>query len=198
MGRPSNREQILHEGLRVVQERGFAGASVRDIVRAAGVPQGSFTNHFVSKEAFCLEVLDLYYAHSSRMVDRTLANTGLAPFERIRAYIQGNRDYIVANGIGSGCLIGNFSVETSEHSEVIRQRVSDIYGELEASVEVCLIDAIRQGQMAPDSDTRALSGFVIGSLQGAILQAKVEHSPLPLERLSAVLFSTVLCARVPA
>src|SRR6267378_8526978 len=61
MSKPSNRDKILTEGLRVVHERGFAGASVRDIVEAAKVPQGSFTNHFASKEAFCLEILDLYF-----------------------------------------------------------------------------------------------------------------------------------------
>jgi len=32
VSKPSHREKILTEGLRVVQERGFAGASVRDIV----------------------------------------------------------------------------------------------------------------------------------------------------------------------
>jgi len=45
MARPANREKILTAGLRVVHERGFGGASVRDIVQAAGVPQGSFTCH---------------------------------------------------------------------------------------------------------------------------------------------------------
>jgi TetR/AcrR family transcriptional repressor of nem operon len=42
----------------VVFERGYCGASARDIVQAAGVPQVSFTNHFRSKEAFSLEVLE--------------------------------------------------------------------------------------------------------------------------------------------
>ena len=56
MAKPSNREKILTEGLRVVHAHGYAGASVRDIVQAAGVPQESFTNHFRLKEAFCLEV----------------------------------------------------------------------------------------------------------------------------------------------
>jgi TetR/AcrR family transcriptional repressor of nem operon len=57
VAKPSNREKILTEGLRVVHERGFAGASVRDIVEAAKVPQGSFTNHFASKEAFASKSL---------------------------------------------------------------------------------------------------------------------------------------------
>jgi TetR/AcrR family transcriptional repressor of nem operon len=50
MTRPSTCDEILTESLRVVHQRGFGDASVRDIVQAAGVPQGSFTNHFTSDE----------------------------------------------------------------------------------------------------------------------------------------------------
>ncbi len=77
MPKPSNRQKILTEGLRVVHERGFAGASVRDIVQAAGVPQGSFTNHFASKEAFGLEILDLYFDRGCEVVRDTLRNDAL-------------------------------------------------------------------------------------------------------------------------
>src|SRR2546422_2113306 len=64
MPKPSHRETILTEGLLVVLERGFCGANVRDVVQAAGVPQGSFTNHFPSKEVFGLEIL---YPSSERL-----------------------------------------------------------------------------------------------------------------------------------
>jgi TetR/AcrR family transcriptional regulator, transcriptional repressor for nem operon len=60
MSRPSNKEKLLTDGLRLVHERGFGASSVRDITQAAGVPQGSFTNHFASKEAFGLEILERY------------------------------------------------------------------------------------------------------------------------------------------
>jgi AcrR family transcriptional regulator len=51
--KPSHRERLLTAGLQVVFEQGYCGASVRDIVQAAWVPQGSFINYFRSKEAFC-------------------------------------------------------------------------------------------------------------------------------------------------
>ena len=79
MNKISNREKILQEGLRMVHEHGFGGASVRDIVQAAGVPQGSFTNHFASKEAFGLEVLDLYFSGTEQMIQKTLRNDALPP-----------------------------------------------------------------------------------------------------------------------
>ena len=56
MPRPSLREIILDAGLKSMFRTGYHGTSVRDIVAAAGAPQGSFTNHFRSKEAFASEV----------------------------------------------------------------------------------------------------------------------------------------------
>ena len=51
----------------------------------------SFTNHFASKEAFALEVVDLYYARSCKMMRETLGNEALSPLGRIRAYIEAYR-----------------------------------------------------------------------------------------------------------
>src|ERR1700691_363741 len=99
MPRASNREKILTEGLRVVHERGFEGASVRDIVQAAGVPQGSFTNHFASKEAFCLEILDLYFEDTRAMILRTLRNDSLPPLQRLRAYVDSTNKFLNRNGL---------------------------------------------------------------------------------------------------
>src|SRR6202158_2619983 len=100
VAKPSHREKILTEGLRVVHERGFGGASVRDIVEAAGVPQGSFTNHFASKEAFCLEILDLYFTDVRAMIFRTLRNDSLPPLKRLRAFVDAQTKYL--NRIGWG------------------------------------------------------------------------------------------------
>src|SRR6266478_9174921 len=54
MPKRSHCEKLLQAGYEVVLERGYFGASLRDIVEAACVPQGSFTNHFASKETCCL------------------------------------------------------------------------------------------------------------------------------------------------
>src|SRR6266851_8629004 len=188
VARPSNREKILTEGLRVVQARGFGGASVRDIVQAAGVPQGSFTNHFASKEAFCLEILDLYFEGTRAMIHETLRNESLPPPKSLRAFVDAQLNYLKRNG----CLIGNFSAEASEHSEVIRKRIVQLFEEMRQSVAYCLKAAVKSGDLSRKSDCDELAGFLIASLQGAILQSKVERTPVPVERFKHLLFSTLL------
>jgi TetR/AcrR family transcriptional regulator, transcriptional repressor for nem operon len=196
MPKPSHREKILSEGLRVVHERGFAGASVRDITRAAGVPQGSFTNHFASKEAFCLEVLDRYFDDTRALISRTLRNDSLPPLQRLRAHLDATDKFLNQNGLQNGCLIGNFSVEASEHSEIIRHRVVEIFEEMQQSVSYCLRAAVKTGELSPTAECDELAGFVVASLQGAILRSKAERSSVPIERFKKIIFSTLLSDQV--
>ena len=192
MPKPSHREKILTEGLRVVQARGFGGASVRDIVQAAGVPEGSSTNHFASKEAFCLEILDLYFSDVRAMIQRTLRNDSLPPFKRLRAFVDAQIKYLNRIGWRNGCLIGNFSAEASEHSEVIRKRLVEIYEEMRQSVAYCLRAAVKSGGLSRKNDCDELASFLIASLHGTILQSKAERTPVPIERFKHLLFSTLL------
>jgi TetR/AcrR family transcriptional repressor of nem operon len=192
MPKPSNREKILTEGLRVVHKRGFGGASVRDIVQAAGVPQGSFTNHFTSKEAFGIEILELYFANGRAVIDRTLRNDALPPLQRLRDWIDTTKNRLNRDGMRNGCLIGNFTAEACDHSEIIRRRLVEIFAEIQEAVAYCLRAAVAAGELAPSLDCDAIAGFAVASLQGANLLAKAQRSPLPVERFEHILFSQIL------
>ena len=192
MPKPSHREKLLHVGMQVVHERGFGGASVRDIVQAAGVPQGSFTNHFASKEAFGLEVIDLYFETALDSMRETLRNDDLPPLQRLRLYIDNGKNRLNQDSMKNGCLFGNFTAEASDSSELIRLRLVEVFAEVQASVAYCLRAAVKAGELAPSTDCDETAGFVVSSLQGANLLAKALRSPVPVERFKEVLFASVL------
>jgi TetR/AcrR family transcriptional regulator, transcriptional repressor for nem operon len=192
MPRPSNKDKLLTDGLRLVHERGFGASSVRDITQAAGVPQGSFTNHFASKEAFGLEILERYREMTSAGVRATLRNDRLPPLRRLRGWIDRQLEYLRKDDMRRGCLYGNLSAEASESSEAIRFRVASVFAENQASLAYCLEAAIDAGELAPDTNVQVLAGFIVSSLQGAILVAKAQRSPIPVERFERVLFQHLL------
>ncbi|WP_298223903.1 TetR/AcrR family transcriptional regulator [Acidocella sp.] len=181
MPRPSNRERIINEGLRVVHERGFAGSSVRDIAQAASVPLGSFTNHFPSKEAFGLEVLDRYFEKLQAAMDQTLRNEALSVRARINAYL----DLVIArlreNDMRGGCMVGNFSAEMADHSEVLRMRLAKIVEGCGAEFKAVMKEGVESGELRPDLDCEEAGAHVYASIQGAILIAKVLRVETPLE-----------------
>jgi TetR/AcrR family transcriptional repressor of nem operon len=198
MSRPSNKDKLLTDGLRLVHQRGFGASSVRDIAQAAGVPQGSFTNHFASKEAFGVAILERYREMTSAAVRATLRNDRLPPLRRLRAWIDGQLEYLRKDDMRRGCLYGNLSAEASEASDAIRFRVASVFAENHASVAYCLEAAIEAGELALTTDVQELAGFIVSSLQGAILVAKSQRSPVPVERFARVLFQQLLPRGDPA
>jgi len=192
MPKPSHREKLLQVGLQVVHERGFRGASVRDIVRAADVPQGSFTNHFASKEAFGLEVVDRYAARNEALMRQTLRNEQLAPLQRLRAFVAASQGGCAEDGPRNGCLLGNFSAEANDCGEALRMRVVDALAAMQDALALCLRAAVQAGEIAPSTDCDETAAFILAGLQGATLLAKVQRSPRALERFEHLLFARVL------
>ena len=191
MSKPSNRDRILEAGLRVMYRDGYVGAGVRDIVAEAPAPQGSFTNHFRSKEEFAREVLDLYFDHTKRLVAEALEDRSLKPRERLRRYLDIVTGRLASAEFSRGCLIGDFSLEAAPQSEMLRARLAEIFAEWRAPFAAC----IAEGQGAGESDatfaSEDLAEFLLSSWEGAILRMKVERSAEPLERFKRIVFATV-------
>ena len=191
MPKPSLRDAILDAGLKVMFRAGYNGASVRDIAAAAGAPQGSFTNHFRSKETFACEVLDRYFAHVRRLVAEALDDTSLSPRARLRHYLFIITDRLQGDAWSRGCLIGDLSLETSGSSETLRARLAAIFEEWRTPFAACIAAAQEKGEIASEFDATELAEFLLASWQGAILRMKVERSPAALERFKTIFFQTV-------
>jgi len=171
--------------------KGYIGSGVRDIAAEAGAPQGSFTNHFRSKEAFAGEVLDRYFEHVKRLVHEALDNRSVPARERLRRYLDLITEQLAGDGFTRGCLIGDFSLETPGHSEPLRERLTAIFEEWRAPFAACIAEGQAAGEIASTFSTDELADFLLASWEGAILRMKVERSAAPLERFKDIAFQTV-------
>jgi len=191
MGRRSLRDQILRAGLPVLFRSGYHAASVRDICAAAGAPQGSFTNHFRSKEAFAVEVLNRYFDYLKDLVAAALTDETRTPRERLKRYLDVITDKLERDRWMIGCLIGDFSLQVSSHSRLLRKRLDSIFREWRTLFASCIAAAQAAGEVDSRFDATELAEFLLASWEGAILRMKVERSPAALERFKTIVFETV-------
>jgi TetR/AcrR family transcriptional regulator, transcriptional repressor for nem operon len=191
MGRPSLRDKILRAGLPVLFRSGYHAASMRDICAAAGAPQGSFTNHFRSKEAFAAEVLDQYFDYLKRLVSEALNDETLMPRQRLKRYLDIITEKLEHDRWMIGCLIGDFSLQASSHSKLLRKRLDAIFREWRTLFASCIAAAQSAGEVDSHFDATELAEFLLASWEGAILRIKVERSPAALERFKTIVFETV-------
>lgn len=192
MARPSLRDEIVRAGVATLHERGFTASGVRDVMAAAGAPLGSFSNHFRSKEAFGLAVLNRYFEGIEAIALATLHDERRAPLDRLHAYFDRVTELVAGVGWRHGCLIGNMSLETAEHSEALRERLAEIL----ATLTRFFADAVRAAQVAGqvrcDLDADDAATLLLAGWQGALLKMKVDRSPEPLERFRRAAFAMLL------
>ena len=191
MSKPSLREDILDAGLKVMYRSGYQAATVRDICAAAGAPQGSFTNHFRSKEAFAKEVLDRYFANLQGHISSALDDRSLTPRQRLQRYLEIISGVLADDQWNRGCLIGDFSLETTTQSKLLRQRLEEIFYEWRGPFAACIAEAQAIGEIDSAFDPVDLAEFLLASWEGAILRMKVERGPAALERFRKIAFQTV-------
>src|SRR6202140_1963575 len=164
MARASVRDQLIESAVEVFHARGFNGCSVQDIVEAAGVPKGSFYNHFDSKEALGVEVVRAYTALVGAYVVAAgaadiLSGDG-APLERIRAYFEAVIEQNASCGVRKGCLLGNFATELAPHSGDIAKAVPAALDNWSAAVAQALAQAQEAGDLSKHADVDALARYL--------------------------------------
>jgi TetR/AcrR family transcriptional repressor of nem operon len=183
------REEIVEAALDRFHAHGFNGAGVKEITDTAGVPKGSFYNHFDSKEALAVVALERYGA-TMRM--DLLADSGTPALDRLRAHFAFLREEAVGNGLARGCLLGNFGTEITDHSETIRAAVRTGLRSWSALIAEALTDARREGTVRPDIDPERTARFILNAWEGTLIEARATRSTDAFDTFFALVFDTLL------
>lgn len=193
----SKRRPIIEAGLDLLHRDGFAATGVAAIAAAGGAPKGSFYNHFASKDAFGVAVLDRYYDGVHDALAATVGDTARPPVERIRAYFVLLRELGERDAHARGCLIGNLSAEAAPASPAIRAHLRSLLDAWTAAIG----DAVADGQAArairADVPAATLAGLLVDAWQGALLRAKVRRTAAPLDAYLDVLLPALLAPTAP-
>jgi TetR/AcrR family transcriptional repressor of nem operon len=191
MPKPNVRDEILAAGVDTLHRQGFNATSVQDITDAAGVPKGSFYNHFESKEALGAEVVQRFMENRRARL-AILRDGGMAPLTRLRKYFEGLNQVLAKSNYSYGCLLGNFGAELSDQSPLIRERLAKAFEEWSKLIANVIAESQAAGDMSKNFSPKTLAGFFLNGWEGALLRARVDKSRAPLDQFLEVSFTKVL------
>lgn len=183
--REDARARLLRAGVAILTEKGFSAVGIDEILRAVGVPKGSFYHYFDSKEAFGLALVDAYADYFARRLDRWFEDTSRPPLQRFRDFIADARAGMARHEFRRGCLVGNLGQETGVLPAPFRARLAAVFADWQARTARCLEAARAAGEIPPSADCAALAAFFWIGWEGAVLRAKLERGPEALDRFAA-------------
>jgi TetR/AcrR family transcriptional regulator, transcriptional repressor for nem operon len=181
-------ERLLSAGLQLFLQQGYNATGIQQLTDQAGVPKGSFYNHFASKEAFAAAIVTRYAQNMQQSWERMVASAPAEPMEAIRHVFSQMLSYHERSTCSAGCLIGNFAAEIALSSEACRQNLLAAQLAWRERLAGLLTVAQAAGGIRSDIDATALSALTWAAWEGGLLRMKVERSVQPLRESVALIF----------
>lgn len=154
---------------------------IDEILTAAGVPKGSFYYYFASKEEFGGALIAAYASYFARKIDHWFMDETRLPLQRLLDFIEDAKAGMARHGFRRGCLVGNLGQEMGTLPEPFREKLHHVFLDWQERTARCLQAAKEAGQLAAHEDCDHLAAFFWIGWEGAVLRARLERSPAPLD-----------------
>jgi len=179
MARPCayDRDDLLRCATALFWERGFAGTSVDDVVRATGVSRSSLYAAFPDKSALFLAALEHYLDTVTSAKLERLAQGGSAALAIQRFLLDIANERPSANAPAHGCLLTNTAVEIGTSEETIAELVRKALARLERALSARLEEAHQQGDLGADTDLKQFARQLVALIQGLRVMTRLGMEP---------------------
>jgi len=171
----------LEAGAQLLNQRGYHGTGLKEILDHVRVPKGSFYNYFESKEQFGAEVVRHYTCRTMESLDAAGAAHPGRALDALRFFFDSEAD---RHRSGGGCLMGNLSAEIGQDCSSCQNALVDGMKAIESRLAALLRAGQEQGTVRGDVPAGDLAAFLFNAWEGSLVRMKVCGSAEPLEGFS--------------
>jgi AcrR family transcriptional regulator len=174
----TTRQQIIRKSAPVFNQRGFAGASMHDIMQATGLEKGGIYRHFETKQQLAAATFrySLDQAIQARIGDIDPRATALAQLcLMVHAFAER------PSPVPGGCPLMNTAVDADDTNPELLQLAREGVQSWKARIVAITCGGIQSGHIRSDTNPIAVANLIISTLEGALLLARLEASREPLE-----------------
>ena len=183
--------RLTEAGNQLFTRCGYHATGIQQITDQAGVPKGSFYNHFDSKEAYDAAIIQHYAQWVDEAWDRCLLDAPTPAVEVVRHIFTRFIAHHEQTGC-QGCLVGNFAAEVAETSELCCGVLNTALSGWRTRLADLLRRAQTEGGVRPDVDADLLAAFFWDAWEGALLRMKIEHHTQALKDTVALMLDRLL------
>ena len=160
----------LEQAMTLFWQKGFEATSIQDLVDALGINRFSLYNSFGDKQTLFQLALDHYIDKVSRqrLTPLLCEHGGLAA---IHDWLDALALRLTQPG-NLGCFLQNAQIGTAMDEPKVRERIAAMHQELQQALAHALRVAIRNGELAANTDVEALARFLFVHVQGWVLLGK--------------------------
>lgn len=175
MGYKHNKEDILVIGYDLFRKNSYHHVGINEVLKASGLPKGSFYNFFASKEDFAAQVIDNYGISTKNWIEDYFSQEG-TPLTLIKSFYKNLIDLNEEDDYSSGCLLNNMSNEVGRTNEALAHKTDLNFESWIDVLSSVLEEGQKQGEIRKDYPARDLAEFLHTGMYGTFSRMKVTRS----------------------
>lgn len=175
------KQRILQQAAELFNQRGYAGASMSDIMRVTGLQKGGIYNHFQSKDELACEAFDYAIAAIKKQYRRILHNKSNA-IERLQAIITLFSNFVNNPPIKGGCPLLNTAIESDDAHPELQKRAQQAMTSWRELICQIIKKGIDKGEIYSNIEADEVATIVIVTLEGAMMMSKLYGNTIHMQR----------------
>lgn len=195
-GHADTRTRLIRAMALALQQRGYHGVGLTELLDQAGAPKGVLYHHFPGgKQALAVAAVASTAAHIQASLDR-LIDTGADPLPVLAGWLRMAREQLERSDFERGCPLATVALETTAGDLPLREALASAFAGIRSRLARLLAAA-----GIPPERTEPLAALVVASYEGALIQARVARSGEPMDAAAGALLDLLrheLAAARPA
>ncbi len=171
----------------LIGERGVGATSVRELAKFTGAPLGSTYHYFPrGKDQLVEEAVAWVSGRVEKLMAKASEDGALAALD---AFIAIWRDFLVTSDYEASCPVLAVATEASPTRFARGETPTATAGpasQVFKTWQGMLVPVLRRDGVAPARAER-LAWLIVGSFEGAVVMARSQRSPVPLEAVASEL-----------
>lgn len=186
-----NKPDIVAGGEAVFRANGYHNTGVKEILDHCGISKGSFYNFFPTKEAYVLEVIDLYGNKLTEFMDATFSDESKTAIERLRSFYYQLVSIADAEGCTKGCLVYNMAFELAGNSDPIAQALDIQFEHWLTRVTACIAEGQAAGHITTSQPAEDLAAVLHTAINGSYGRVKMKRDIAPMRQMIDTLLAFI-------
>ncbi|MGH9185758.1 MAG: TetR/AcrR family transcriptional regulator [Acidimicrobiales bacterium] len=178
------RQRVLERAAALFNERGYAAATVGEVMAATGLQKGGVYNHFGTKDDLVLAAYDHNTEVIGHLVRGALAERRHAA-DRLHAFAAVFRTFVHDPPYPGGCPTLNLTIQSHGIDSRLHERALEVLRSLLDTVARIVARGVERGELEAGTDPAAVAAVVVASIEGALLLSEQLADPGHMDRIAA-------------
>ncbi len=167
------RQRIIEAAAVILNQHGYSGSGMADLMRETGLAKGGLYRHFDGKEALAAAAFDHAF-ETVRQLRFHVLDSETNAIEKLKKLLD---SYVsVRSPIPGGCPILNTGVEHDDGNSLLFKRAQAAFDVMVGKLTEIVQDGQAQGEIRTEIVPQDLALFLFSSLEGAVFASRLQGS----------------------